>query len=209
MVAPLNLVGQIFGDLTVVAKYGRQGTGMLWTCTCTCGTEIQVRTEKLRMGRKTSCGCKSRVGRPPLHGKYGTRIYKIWESMKQRCFNENHKSYADYGGRGITVCKEWVDSFDRFYADMGEPPSETHTLDRRDNDGSYSPGNCRWATTEEQHLNRSDNSYLTLNGVTKTQAEWSRITGLSRLTIQQRRKRGWTDEQTLTLPTGTRLRRSQ
>ena len=203
MGAPLNLIGQSFGDLTVLAKHGRQGTGMLWACKCSCGREVLARTEKLRMGKKTSCGCKSQIGRPPVHGKHGTRVYKIWDTMKQRCTNEKHKSYADYGGRGISYDSRW-ESFDNFYTDMGDPPSDEYTLDRQDNDGPYSSSNCRWATQIEQHNNRSDNTLLTLDGVTRTQAEWARVTGLSRLTIQQRRKRGWTIRDILTLPAGSR-----
>jgi hypothetical protein len=206
MGAPLDLIGHKFGELTVTAKHGRRGTIMLWTCTCSCGTVVTVPTDRLRNGTRSSCGCKSRLGRPPIHGKHGSRVYKIWDTMKQRCTNVNHKSYLDYGGRGIRYDPQW-ETFDNFYADMGDPPSNDHTLDRRDNDGPYCRENCRWATTLEQHNNRSDNAYLTLNGVTRTQAEWTRITGLSRLTIQQRRQRGWTDEQTLTLPPGTRLRK--
>jgi hypothetical protein len=203
MGAPLDLVGQSFGDLTVVSKGPRQGTGMLWNCVCSCGNTAQIRSDKLRGGRQTSCGCMSQIGRPPRHGKHGTRIYKIWDAMKQRCNNVNHKSYADYGGRGITYDRRW-ELFDNFYADMGDPPSEDHSLDRRDNNGPYSKDNCRWATEVEQHNNRSDNVLLTLDGITRTQAEWSRATGLSRLTIQHRRKRGWSMRATLTLPTGAR-----
>jgi hypothetical protein len=205
MGAPLDLVGQQFGDLLVTAKGNRQGTGMLWACVCTCGVSLHVRSDKLRSGKQTSCGCKSQNGRPPRHGKHGTRVYKIWDTMKQRCTNPNHKSYHDYGERGITVSVEWMQSFDQFYTDMGDPPTDRHTLDRRDNNAGYAAGNCRWATHDEQHSNRRDNVHLTLNGVTRTQAEWVKVTGLSRLTIQQRRKRGWTVEETLTLPPGSRL----
>lgn len=200
MGAPLNLVGEVFGTLSVVEKLGKQGTGVLWKCRCSCGKEVPVRTDHLRSGKRTSCGCQTQTGRPARHGKHGSRVYKIWETMKQRCSNVNHKSYADYGGRGITYDDRW-ELFDNFYSDMGDPPSDDHTLDRRDNDGPYCADNCRWATAEEQHSNRSDNVTLTLDGVTRIQADWVRITGISKKVIHQRRLAGWTDRQILTTPT--------
>ena len=200
MVAPLSLVGNVFGQLTVIQKLGRQGTCMQWQCRCSCGTVVAARTDHLRRGSKTSCGCASKIGRPPKHGMHGTRVYKIWETMKQRCLNPKHKSFPDYGGRGIQVSPEWAASFEAFYADMGEPPSPDHTLDRIDNEGPYAAGNCRWATSEVQHNNRRDSKLLTHAGVTRTQAEWSKLTGLSRLAIQQRLLRGWDVARTLTTP---------
>jgi hypothetical protein len=118
----------------------------------------------------------------------GTRIYKAWAQMKNRCSNVNDPGWANYGGRGITVCDRWQ-TFESFYADMGERP-EGKTLDRIDNDGNYEPGNCRWATPSEQLSNRRTSLLLTLDGVTKTVTGWARSKGLRPGTILDRYRRG-------------------
>lgn len=125
--------------------------------------------------------------------------------MKSRCYDRNHVSFKHYGGRGIAICERWLNDFAIFYADVGEPPSDRHTLDRRDANGNYEPGNCRWATYIEQANNTRANLVLTFEDEIRTAAEWSRITGLNAATIRQRKKRGWTDEQILTTPPDTRF----
>lgn len=127
--------------------------------------------------------------------------YRIWIGMKVRCFQSKHPSYQRYGARGITVCDRWKDSFANFYADMGKRPSKNHSLDRIDNNGNYTPENCRWATREEQMRNTRHSTLLTYRGQTKTMAEWAEITGLKPATITTRyTKYGWSVEQTLSTP---------
>lgn len=109
-----------------------------------------------------------------LHGLRKSKEYGVWHQMKNRCYNRNTKKFALYGARGIAVCDRWRKSFVAFYEDMGPRPSAQHTLERKDNDGPYSPGNCRWATQREQQSNRRDNHLLTHEGVTKTMSEWNR-----------------------------------
>jgi len=127
-----------------------------------------------------------------------TKIYKTWQRMRNRCENEASPDYADYGGRGITVCPEWA-SFERFLADMGDVP-EGKTLDRRKNHEGYSKDNCRWATALEQAQNKRNNRYLTYKGETLCLNEWSRRTGLNRLTIWGRLDLGWSVDRALSTP---------
>ncbi len=133
------------------------------------------------------------------HGRSRTSEYNTWRAMIIRCELPCHREYSRYGGRGIAVCPEWRSSFSKFLADVGHRPSGEHTIDRKDNNGPYSPENCRWATRKEQQRNRSNNCLLTHLGFTMTASEWAEKIGISRTTICQRLKRGWTVVDTLSL----------
>ena len=128
----------------------------------------------------------------------------IWYSMLQRCSDPTHSKYAYYGGRGITVCARWQDSFEAFYADMGPRPSPAHSLDRYpDHDGPYAPENCRWATKHEQMRNMRSNRWLTYNGMTMCLADWARYTEIhgtpiSVQTLRKRLRNGWSVDVALT-----------
>lgn len=125
--------------------------------------------------------------------------YQSWYSMRSRCQNPNAANYANYGGRGITVCSRW-DVFEHFLADMGPRPSSKHTLDRRNNEGPYCPENCRWATPTEQGRNRRTNHRLTFRGETLTVQEWAERIGIRPKTLHERLRRGQTAERALTTP---------
>ena len=127
------------------------------------------------------------------HGMKRTRIYGVWSAMKSRCMNPNRDQYEDYGGRGIKVCARWAESFENFYADMGDPP-RGHTLDRRDNDGDYCPENCQWSPRTTQGRNKRTTRMLTAGGETKSIAEWSEVSGIPLKTICKRIASGWSDE---------------
>lgn len=133
------------------------------------------------------------------HGYTGTRTFKSWESMKQRCFNPNSKDYANYGGRGITVCQQWINSFETFLADMGERPEGT-SLDRREPDGNYEPSNCRWADPTTQQRNTRVSKWLMVNGISKPLTEWARETGLYHSTLLRRMNAGWPPEKIVGQP---------
>lgn len=193
-----DITGKTFGDLTVVAREGRQGTNTTWRCQCTCGNIHVVRRDLLLKGDVKSCGCKNT--KKLKHGRSGTRIYYIWHGMLDRCYNEKAAAYENYGGKGIGVCDRWRESIDNLIEDMGMPPSELHTLDRRENSDGYHRDNCHWATPEEQGNNRSTNVTLEFNSKVQTLARWSRETGLSEDAIRHRLKRGWTVEKALTTP---------
>ena len=107
------------------------------------------------------------------HGMSKAPLYNTWKAMKTRCYNQKDLSYKNYGGRGISVCKSWRDSFEAFYADMGDRP-EGMSIDRIDNGGDYKPGNCRWSTPTEQHNNKRTNRLITAYGVKLTVTEWGR-----------------------------------
>ena len=131
----------------------------LWLFECECGNKKVIRVSAVKNGNTKSCGCLSKrmiSERNYKHGMHGTRTYISWVAMKTRCLNKSRSNYHYYGGRGITICPQWLgnEGFINFYADMGDRP-EGKTLDRfPDNDGNYTPKNCRWATPREQRLNQ-------------------------------------------------------
>lgn len=164
MKAVRDLTGVTFGDWAVVAMSGRrQGAAVLWWCDCACGTHREVLANSLTRGKSTGCGCRQyqELGKRLTkqgHSKTSieSRTYRSWKHIKQRCYNENRKDYKYYGGRGITLCDRWYDSFNNFLADMGECPPRL-TIDRIDNDGNYEPVNCRWTTMKIQNQNKRGN----------------------------------------------------
>lgn len=123
-------------------------------------------------------------------GGKNTPTYHVWQDMLKRCSNPNAQGYERWGGRGIKVCERWR-KFENFLADMGQRPNAELSLDRIDNNGNYEPGNCRWATWEEQCSNRRDNRLLTVNGVTQTLTRWATQIGINPITLRTRIRRGW------------------
>ena len=155
-----NLVhpGDRFYRLTVIGRSDRRdGKNTCWHCRCDCGRETVVSTGQLRRGTSKSCGCLAiELARARKeHGMADTPVYRVWQAMKNRCYNPKQRAYPYYGGRGISVCGRWRESFSSFLSDMGMPPTGM-SLDRIDNDGNYEPGNCRWATTLQQRHNRRE-----------------------------------------------------
>lgn len=147
-----DLSGQVFGKLTVLKRIGTTTKrSALWKCKCECGRTTAVITRDLNSGNTRSCGC---LHQPHGHARKNklTPEFRSWQQMLERCNRPKHKSYAYYGGRGITVCPEWLD-FAQFIKDVGYKPTPQHTLDRINNDGNYEPGNVRWATRWEQAHN--------------------------------------------------------
>lgn len=134
------------------------------------------------------------------HGLSKTTTWMIWTGIRSRCISPTNRSFKNYGGRGIKVCPRWRDSFANFLADMGERPPGMQ-IERKDNNGDYEPGNCRWATRIEQAGNRRNNRRITTRGQTLMLAEWSRIGGVKAPTISRRLKRGWTVESAIFSPT--------
>jgi hypothetical protein len=185
-------IGQRYTRLVVVSAE-KHNDQTLWRCRCDCGKEKLLRGSELRSAVIRSCGCwiRENAGKHTIrHGGFGTALYEIWKGMKRRCYNKLNKSYSRYGGRGITVCDRWLAAFENFREDMGERPTESHSIERVDNSLGYSKENCVWATPLEQARNRRTNVLLTIGDETKTQAEWARSSGITSATIRARRRAG-------------------
>lgn len=160
---------------------------------CHCGKEFIVGINALKNGKSKSCGCVYKSSRRTcnfIHGHAAgaeTTEYKSWVAMKDRCHNPNNEFFGDYGGRGISVCERWTNSFQNFLEDMGLKPSPKHSIDRfPDVNGNYCPENCRWGTKSEQANNKRSSIKVEYNGETKTIAEWAISTGIRYKTLHKR-----------------------
>lgn len=190
-----SLIGQTFGKLKVIGDAPPRGYHQYSICICKCGRQTVSLSSHLRNGRILGCiSCRSRT-----HGKRHTKAYRAWAHARDRCFNEKCHNYADYGGRGITVCDKWS-TFEGFHEDMGDCP-EGLSLHRIDNDKGYYKENCKWATRLEQGQNRRGNRYYTVRGVTACLSELCRHFGLEFFTIRKRLDRGWELERAFFEPT--------
>lgn len=192
------------------------GTGRSLLCRCQCGTEKLVNRSNLVSGKTKSCGCLRRELSAINNTTHGERRgrntsveYRTWLHMIDRCDNPNDKSYHDYGARGITVCERWRRSFADFLADLGRRPSAEHTIERKDNDGPYSPNNARWATRLEQNRNKRNNRRVKIGKKTLCVSEWLSLIDLSGGAYWGRVNRGWTIERALTTPALTSWRRGR
>ena len=198
----IDLTGQRFGRLVVIERADNSADGRArWLCRCDCGQSKTVLGEHLKKGRTKSCGCaksESSSKRFKKHGGRNSKLYRIWSNMKDRCNNPDCKVYSDYGGRGIKVCKEWIDDFSAFQKwALANGYKEGLTIDRKDNDKGYSPDNCRWTDRKIQGNNKRNCRYITYKGQRKTVAEWSDITGTPHDTLLYRLNHGWETERIL------------
>lgn len=166
MATLIDITGQRFGRLLVIQKAEpRKGyNGAMWKCVCDCGKTTIVNGQNLKSGNTTSCGCygiERKTNTPKTHGKSGTRLHRIWKAMHSRCYNKNFHAYNHYGGRGITICDEWLHDFQAFHDwAIVNGYKDNLSIDRIDNDKGYSPDNCRWVTMEEQNKNkRAENGF--------------------------------------------------
>ena len=203
----LNLVGKKFGRLTVVKLAYIKNGRTYWKCKCQCGNIHFAKGVFLTFGCTKSCGCLQRTVNLQ-HGMYKTRFYKIWKDMKIRCLNKNNHAFQDYGGRGITVCKQWL-KFENFHNDMYKSYKEhcdkydknNTSIDRINNNGSYCKKNCKWSTRIEQMNNTRHNRFLSHNGQTLTIAQWCKKLNFKKHILNTRLNRyGWSISKTLTTP---------
>lgn len=192
-----ELIGRVFGELTIVRLLGRDcHRNAIAFCRCNCGVEKELPVSALRTGRTRTCGC--RLNRPVKHGhaRKGkeTREFYAWNHMIRRCEDPKDKNYKDYGERGIKVC-ERRHEFANFIEDMGS--SHGLTLDRIDNNKGYNKENCKWSTRKEQTRNRRITQKISIGGITKPVAEWAEQSGIARKTILQRVEKGWPESKLL------------
>jgi len=186
-----DLIGKRFGRLLVLSL-SYTDKQAYWFCRCDCGNNKTVAAYSL--GRFTkSCGCfgKDNPSRF-VHGDHKSTEYKTWSRIKRRCLNKNDPDYIDYGGRGITICDRWMQSYKNFLDDMGRKPSKSHSIERVDVNAGYSPDNCKWATDLEQARNKRTSINIEFKGETKPLKEWCTILGLKYTIVYQRIKvRNW------------------
>lgn len=204
----IDLTGEKFGRWTVLSFSHKEIISKthvyyFWNCRCECGTEKTILANTLRSGKSKNCGClaKELSHKARKHGMSNTRLFSIWHSMIERCENPNTKGYRLYGARGISVCKEWHDSTTFFQWALSNGYADHLTIDRKDSNGNYEPTNCRWVDTKTQANNTSRNHYLTINGETKTVAQWGETNHIPYKLIYKRvNDLGWTFEKSVTTP---------
>lgn len=190
-----DLSGKQFGYLTVSHfAFSKKGQ-YYWYAKCDCGNEKIFRAGHLKSGHTVSCGCKSRR---TIHGETGTRLYRIWCNIRSRCSKPSNPQYADYGGRGITVCSDWEDyTVFRDWA-LANGYSKELSIDRIDNNKGYCPSNCRWTTARTQANNTRKTRFLTYKDETHSVSEWARLLGIKQSTLNMRlNKYGWSVEDAL------------
>lgn len=191
-----DLTGKKFGKLEVIGVHDTGSRKTYYVCQCDCGNIKVVRADALISGATKSCGCikkeqdKTNLTANHSHKMSGTRIYETWQDMKRRCYNKQNARYDRYGGRGITVCDEWLNNFQSFYDwAISNGYSDDLTIDRIDNDGNYEPSNCRWSTAKEQCNNRGSNINITIGNATKSLMRWCEIFNVDYKKVYARYKR--------------------
>lgn len=205
-----SLIGQTFGRLNVIEEYHQRAKNgaRLWMCICSCGRNIpvEVTTDRLKSGKTRSCGCLQSERAAESNRKRakwratdrGTRLHRIWKGMIARTTYRSQEAYKNYGGRGITVCDEWRNSFEAFYNwAMVNGYRDDLTIDRIDTNGNYYPENCEWVTRKAQNNNQRSNIVIDFNGVEHTAAQWAEIMGVSYGCIYKRIRRGKPKEEIL------------
>lgn len=194
-------LGQKYGRLTVT-DFVHKGKKWYWECRCDCGNTVITQAYLVRSGHTSSCGCwqKKRASEASLvHGQSHGRLYRIYNGMKSRCYNPNQDNYENYGGRGITICDEWLHSFGAFQEwAISNGYTDELSIDRVDNRKGYSPENCRWVTRQTQNENTRRNNLITIDGKTQSLSAWVRERGLNYHTVSFRiHQKGISPEQAL------------
>jgi hypothetical protein len=192
----IDITGQVFGTRTVLGLNRTDSRSSYWDVQCSCGA-VSVVSRSCIQATSTCRSCASSKTNK-RHGMSNTPLHRTWSAMIQRCTNPNTREYVRYGGRGISICEDWL-VFENFMRDMGERPDGT-SIDRIDNDGNYEPSNCRWATQKTQTNNRSVTRMITANSQTLPLTEWSALIGVKPITLEKRVKAGWSDHDVINTP---------
>ena len=181
-----DLTGKKFNKLTVLERVGTRWRSPLWKCRCDCGNITYVNSSSLKGGTTKGCGCGEGQSLR-THGLSNTRLNKIWDGMKSRCYNKNSTSYKYYGARGIMVCDEWKNDFKAFYDwAINNGYQDGLSIDRINVDGNYEPSNCRWVDSFAQLSNKSTNVYVEYKGKKQTLSQWSRELNIPKSTLGQK-----------------------
>ena len=199
----IDLTNQKFGKLLVLEKAITQNEKVMWKCLCDCGNIVIVKGVNLKNNRTKSCGCLKKeliVNRSTKHNQRHTKLYEVWKTMKQRCYNPNNKSFKNYGGRCISICEEWKNNFTAFYNwSMQNGYEENLSIDRINNNGNYEPSICRWTTRIVQQNNTRNNRYITINNETKTLSQWCSFYNIKYTTVASRLQKGYNEIDALTM----------
>jgi len=200
----IDITGNKYGRLTVVCMVSKKSKNMTrWLCECECGIFIKSNKGNLINGHTKSCGCYSReiiTGNKyrQTHGQSRTRLYHIWQSMKQRCYDEHVKEFIRYGGRGIGICDTWKSEFIPFYEwAITNGYDDQLTIDRINNNSNYSPHNCRWVSTKDQNRNKTSSRMLEFDGKNECVGYWSELLNIPKTTILNRLNRGCSSSEAL------------
>ena len=196
--------GDKYGRLTLIKEVEKRNNTRWFLCKCDCGTirEFRLASMRRKYNPSTSCGCYKNeifIARNISHNLSRSLIYNVWQAMIQRCCNANNKRFKDYGGRGISVCQEWIafPSFCKWAFEGGY--KKGLTIDRINNDGNYELSNCKWSTDAEQSRNNRHTKLITFNGITLCKNDWASKIGINSMTLSKRLKR-WPLEKALTEP---------
>lgn len=201
-------IGERFGMVVIDGPTYKVKSRDYAMALCDCGVRRPFQVRYLIQEKTFSCGClspminlfckqKTHNYRSRYADAMHIKLYHTWSSIKSRCHNTKNKDYKKYGAKGISVCDKWRDSFEAFLLDMGEPPTQKHTIERENSKGDYEPNNCKWANYTEQANNRSNNTTIKFDGKIKTLSQWSKELGIRSDTLSNRIKKGWPIEKAM------------
>ncbi len=203
----INRSGIRYGMLVVDYLHSKKDSAFYWKCKCDCSQESIVKGQNLISGNTTSCGCQEKRARDEWREKqkikspHSQKLQNMYDNMYKRCYVPTTRSFNSYGGRGITICDEWLNDRNKFYSWAIESGIEKNlTIERKDANGNYNPENCRFASCVEQANNKRNNRILTKDGISMTIAQWARVIGVSEFTLYRRREKGWSDEEIINVP---------
>lgn len=204
-----DLTGKTYNMLTVIKRLPNDSSGAtVWECQCECGRITKVRSNNLKNGNVKSCGCLKHRSTSTTHNKSNTKLYGIWNAMRQRCYNPNYHAYKNYGGRGITICDDWVNSFNNFYNwAINNGYQEGLSIERINVDDNYYPNNCTWITLAQQAQNRRSCHMFCYNNKKQNLSQWCNELGLDYKLVHNRIfKLNWSFERAISEPVHTEKR---
>lgn len=201
----IDLTGHKYGRVAVLSYFGHKNGRTAWNCLCDCGNTFVTTGDSLRTGKTSSCGCyrhEREIEANVKHGLHGTRLYKIYHHMKQRCYDSGNSRYKNYGGRGIKICQEWLSDFKNFYNwALENGYKENLSIERIDVNGNYCPENCKWIPMIEQYKNKTNNIIVEYKGEKKILSEWCKELNLRYSIVHRRLNDGWDVEKAFFKPT--------